>query len=76
MNLFYNCSSLTKIIIPSLVTSIEQQAFEGCSSLSKAKLENPCSQKIIGRNAFFKCNLLKEIEISSKTNFHRGKYST
>ena len=30
---FYECSSLTSIIIPSSVTSIECSAFDGCTSL-------------------------------------------
>ena len=38
---FYGCSSLKSITIPANVTSIQTNAFTGCTSLVSAIFENP-----------------------------------
>ena len=48
-----------EVIIPEGITSIEQNAFEGCISLESITL--PSSIKYIGPNAFADCKDLKEV---------------
>eukprot|EP00039_Didymoeca_costata_P017385 m.321924 g.321924 ORF g.321924 m.321924 type:complete len:207 (-) comp16530_c1_seq33:1883-2503(-) len=48
--MFYNCSSLVSINIPSGVTEIEQKAFDGCLSL--VNIHIPKSVTSISNNAF------------------------
>lgn len=60
-NCFYQCNKLTKITIPSSVTSIGKNAFLGCKSLSK--IEIPSSIKYIGNGAFAGCESLTELSI-------------
>ena len=47
---FYNCSSLTSVVIPSSVTSIGVSAFGGCSSLVSVVI--PTSVNSIESNSF------------------------
>ena len=57
---FDSCSTqLKEVIIPEGITSIEQNAFEGCISLESITL--PSSIKYIGPNAFADCKDLKEV---------------
>ena len=56
---FYNCSSITKIIIPDSVTSIGNYAFEGCSSLTEIVI--PDGVTSIGGGAFYGCYSLTYI---------------
>ncbi len=51
---FYNCSSLTSIIIGDSVTSIGYNAFSGCSSLTSITI--PDSVTSIGGSAFSGCS--------------------
>ena len=60
---FYECSSLTSIVIPSGVTSIGSDTFYGCSSLTS--IEIPSSVTSIGGNAFYRCSSLTSIVIPS-----------
>ena len=60
---FWNCSSLSEIVIPSSVTSIGDSAFYGCDSLSKIVI--PSSVTSIGDWAFYGCSSLSEIVIPS-----------
>ena len=48
---------IKEIIIPEGITSIEENAFEGCTNLTTVIL--PGSLKHIGRNAFVNCKSLK-----------------
>lgn len=48
--LFEKCSNLTSVILPSGVTSIEEDAFVQCSSLTSVVI--PSSVKVIGMSAF------------------------
>ena len=48
---------IKEVIIPEGITSIEENAFEGCTNLTTVIL--PGSLKHIGRNAFVDCKSLK-----------------
>ena len=54
-----NYPNLKEIIIPEGITSIDEEAFEGCVDLTKITL--PSSLKHIGRNAFADCKNLKTV---------------
>ena len=58
---FYFCRSLSKIVIPSSVTSIGEWAFSNCGSLST--IVTPSSVTSIGDRAFSSCTSLKYISI-------------
>ena len=60
---FWNCSSLSEIVIPSSVTSIGDSAFYGCDSLSKIVISSSVTS--IGDWAFYGCSSLSEIVIPS-----------
>ena len=60
---FWNCRSLSEIVIPSSVTSIGDSAFYGCDSLSEIVI--PSSVTSIGDSAFYGCRSLSEIVIPS-----------
>ena len=60
---FWDCSSLTSIIIPEGVTSIGDHAFYGCSSLTSITI--PESVTSIGNFAFSGCSSLAEITIGN-----------
>ena len=60
---FWWCRSLSKIVIPSSVTSIGDSAFDTCSSLSEIVI--PSSVTSIGDSAFDTCSSLSEIVIPS-----------
>ena len=61
---FMNFKGLIQITIPKSVTSIEEGAFRGCSSLQSITI--PDSVTNISKNAFMYCSNLKEIAIPSK----------
>lgn len=58
---FADCSSLTKVDLPSSVTSINSHAFYNCSQLSSINF--PASLKSISEFAFSKCSSLTSIEL-------------
>ena len=58
---FYECSSLTSIIIPDSVTSIGSSAFYQCTSLKSATIPNSVTS--IGSSAFYQCTSLKSATI-------------
>ena len=58
---FYNCDSLTEIVIPEGVTSIGDAAFDDCTSLTEIVI--PESVTSIGSGAFSSCDSLTEIVI-------------
>lgn len=60
---FSFCTSLTKVVIPSTVTTIGDCAFLGCSSLTECKI--PLSVTSIGFRAFEGCSSLSKIKIPS-----------
>ena len=67
---FYNCTSLSCIIIPSRVTSIGDYAFEDCISLSSITI--PSGLISIGYKAFFGCQKLVEVYNLSNLNIWTG----
>jgi uncharacterized repeat protein (TIGR02543 family) len=72
--LFYDCGSLTEVIIPDKVTSIEGFAFSDCSSL--ADITIPDGVIGIGRGAFQNCSSLTSITIpESVTEIYDGAFS-
>lgn len=60
---FYNCDSLTSIVIPDSVTKINGSAFESCSSLTSVTIGNGVTY--IGRGAFSDCSGLTSVLISN-----------
>ncbi len=70
---FYNCTSLTNITIPSGVTSIEYAAFQYCSALTT--IEIPDGTKSIGGASFSGCTRLASIAIpNSVTSFGNNTF--
>ena len=55
---FLNCS-LTSIIIPASITSIPNQAFNGCGNLTAVTI--PANMISIGNDAFYMCNSLATV---------------
>ena len=79
---FMNCVSLTNIVIPAAVTTLESGAFEGCINLKYVEFEGPSNiSQIKGSKcrhgsgygcptysgAFMGCTSLKEIKIARST---------
>ena len=58
---FYNCTSLTSIVIPDSVTSIGDRAFYNCTSLTSVTIGNGVTS--IGYEAFYNCSKLTNIVI-------------
>ena len=58
---FYMCRNLTRVIMPTSLTSIDVSAFEQCSGLTILGIPN--SVTTIGMNAFANCTGLKNITI-------------
>jgi hypothetical protein len=61
--IFRGCTSLTSVIIPNSVTSIEASAFEGCTSLTSINI--PTSVIGIASNAFRNCPGLQSVTLST-----------
>lgn len=64
---FFDCSSMTSIMIPSSVTSIGNYAFEGCSGLTFVTIEEGVMS--IGDWAFSGCSGLTSVTIPSSVMF-------
>ena len=57
------CSNLTSIEIPASVTTIDKEAFHGCSSLSSVTFVEGSKLSVIGCQAFYDCTTLSSIII-------------
>lgn len=60
---FYDCSSLTSVMLPPSITTIGSSAFAGCASLRYISM--PDSVTEIGEEAFYDCSSLTSISIPS-----------
>lgn len=58
---FYNCSSLTSVVIPDSVTNIESYAFSGCKKLQSITISE--NLKSIPDNTFGDCSSLTSMKI-------------
>ena len=58
---FYNCSSLTSVVLGDCVTSIGEYAFSGCDSLTSIVIGDNVTS--IGYDAFYNCSSLTSITI-------------
>ena len=67
---FYQCASMTSIIIPGTVTSIADAAFVSCDGLTSITI--PAGVTSIGWHAFRQCAELKAINVDSSN----AKYSS
>ncbi len=62
-HMFYSCSSLNVVELPTTMISIGEYIFSNCSSLTS--LEIPSSVTSIANSAFYSCSSLTNIEIPS-----------
>ncbi len=61
-NAFYNCKSITSVVIPEGVTSIGKAAFKACTALTA--IDIPSTVAEVGSEAFYQSSKLKRINIS------------
>ena len=66
---FYNCSSLTSVMIGNSVTSIGSSVFYGCSSLTSMVI--PDSVTSIGNYTFYNCSSLTSITFEDASAWYR-----
>ena len=62
---FYNCSSLTSVVIPDSVTSLGDRAFSDCNGLTSVVIGNSVTS--IGDYAFSSCSSLTSIAFNGTT---------
>lgn len=61
---FYKCATLTEVVIPESVTSVERMAFAECEQLAVATL--PQHLETLGIGAFYMCRNLKQQTLSDQ----------
>lgn len=60
-SVFYNCTTLSSIIMPNSASVVGDSAFQGCQNLTSVALSNSLTS--INTNAFFECKNLAKINI-------------
>lgn len=65
---FSKCSSMTKVTLPSTLTTMESGAFYGCTSLTDVNLKDTALTSI-GVEAFYSCMALRSIDIPSTVTY-------
>lgn len=63
-SMFYECSSLVKIVLPATVVEIREKAFAGCSKLSEIVFGDKL--KSIGKSAFAGCSSISSITMTKR----------
>lgn len=68
-------TSLTKVVIPASVTTIEDGAFKNCYALSEIEFENPEAEGTltIGQNAFENCYGLYQVKLPKRLTAIKSK---
>ncbi len=74
-SVFYNCTSLSKIIFPNTIKNIGKFAFQGCTALTSITI--PDSVMTIEDSSFFRCNALENVTIGkSVTSIGAGAFGS
>ncbi len=60
---FSGQTNISKVIIPSTMKTINDNAFENCYSLEEVEFANGCVLDVIGKNAFLGCRNLNKISL-------------
>lgn len=58
---FMNCLSLTKIVYPSSLKNIYDNAFSGCTNLADVTFKDNCALEAIDNGCFYQCSSLQDI---------------
>ena len=72
---FQGCSQLTKVTLPSFVTTIDNWAFGYCTNLKEINLSDCTNLKSIGVGAFGECKSLTSIDLSGCTSLESIGYN-
>ena len=70
---FFNCYSLTSVVIPNSVTSIGSGAFSGCSGLTSVVIPNSVTS--IGSSAFSGCTSLHSLKLPRRMDGNIERYA-
>ncbi len=73
-NLFADCLGLTKITIPSSVTTIGDYAFENCRNLTEIIINQGTELESIGNYAFSYCTILTTMKLSDDSTATTGVF--
>ena len=68
---FYGCTSLTSVVIPDSITTVNISAFRNCTALKDVEFYG--NQNIIPMEAFYNCISLKNVQISVYTKSILGR---
>lgn len=61
---FYKCTSLTSVIFPTSITTIDDYSFYGCTVLNDISFPDNSLLSEIGRYAFYNCPVLHTVDMS------------
>lgn len=60
---FSGQTNITKVVIPSTMKTIGENAFENCTSIKEIEFANGCVLDVIGKNVFLGCRSLETISL-------------